>query len=425
DSMKKMWGLADGINFYASCERLFRPDLAKSPIAVLSNNDGCVIARSAELKALGIKMGTPEFEIRKDIKAGKIIPFSSNYELYGEMHNRLMHTLSRFTPEWEIYSVDECWLLFKDFDYDMKAYAKHIVNETWNLVGIPISIGIAPTKTLAKVANKLAKKDKQSGGALVLNDDHEITIALSQFPVEELWGVGHAKAKRLAAMGVRTALEFRLLPGEWVKKHFTITGFRMWRELHGEACLELADEGKNKEAIATGRSFGKLLTNYQDVKEALVNHASNCASKLRKQKSLAGYIDVQIETSRFRNDLAQYVNHITMKLLQPTNDSSVIVKTAIQGLDKIWREKYHYNRCGAMLLDLRDESTGQQEALFETHNREKSNALMKALDSLNSKHGKNTVKLAAQGNGKNWALRRQYLSPRYLTRLNEFLKLKQ
>jgi DNA polymerase V len=423
--MKQLWGLADGNNFYASCERLFRPDLAKMPIVVLSNNDGCVIARSAEAKELGIKMGTPEFEIREGIKSGKIIAFSSNYELYGELHNRLMHTLSRFTPDWEIYSVDECWLLFKDFDYDMHAYAKHIVAETLRLTGLPISIGLAPTKTLAKVANKLAKKDKNSKGALVLEHEHEITLALNRFPVEDLWGVGYAKAKRLSEMGVRTALEFRQLPGEWVKKHFTITGFRMWRELHGYPCLELIESSRNKDAIATGRSFGKLLTNYEDVKEALVNHACSCAQKLRKQKSYAGYLNVHVETSRFRNDLPQYANDITIKLLQPTDDSRVIVKAALAGLKKIWRDKYHYNRCGAMLLDLKDAHTGKQEALFGGHQREQSEKLMNTLDKLNSIYGKNTIKLAVQGgDGKAWALRSNYRSPRYLTRLDENIKLK-
>ena len=423
--MKELWGLADGNNFYASCERLFRPDLAKSPIAVLSNNDGCVIARSAELKELGIKMGTPEFEIRKQIKSGKIIPFSSNYELYGEMHNRMMHTLSRFTPDWEIYSVDECWLLFKDFDYDIHAYARHIVTETWQLVGIPISIGIAPTKTLAKVANKLAKKDKNCKGAMVLEFDHEITMALNIFPVEDLWGIGRAKATQLAGMGVRTALEFRQLPGEWVKKHFTITGFRMWRELHGFPCLELVESSRNKEAIATGRSFGKLLTKYEDVKEALANHANSCAHKLRKQNSYAGYVNVQIETSRFRTDLPQYVNNITIKLLQPTNDSIVIVKTAVDGLNKIWRNDYHYSRCSAMLLDLRDSSSVKQEHLFGGHHREQREALMGVLDTLNAKYGKNTIKLAVQGLDEGaWALRSNYRSPRYLSRIDEFIKLK-
>jgi len=341
------------------------------------------------------------------------------------MHNRMMHTLSRYTPDWEIYSVDECWLLFKDFDYDMQAYAKHIVSETWKLVGVPISIGIAPTKTLAKVANKLAKKDKTSEGALVLTLEHEITMALDRFPVEDLWGIGRAKAKTLFGMGVKTALDFRQLPGDWVKKHFTITGFRMWRELHGYPCLELVESSRNKDAIATGRSFGRLLTKYEDVKEALVNHASTCAQKLRKQKSYAGYLNVQIETSRFRNDLPQYVNSITIKLLQPTDDSRIIVKGAIDGLNKIWKPNFHYNRCGAMLLDLKDANTGKQETLFGGHQREQSEALMNVLDKVNSKYGKNTLKLAVQGNdGKVWALRSNYRSPRYLTRLEEFINLK-
>jgi DNA polymerase V len=374
--MKQLWGLADGNNFYASCERLFRPDLANKAIAILSNNDGCVIARSAECKEMGIKMGTPEFEIRNAIKEGKIIPFSSNYELYGEMHNRMMHTLSRFTPDWEIYSVDECWLLFKDFDYDLLAYAQHIVEETWKLVGIPVSVGIAPTKTLAKLANKMAKKDKLAKGAKVLQFDYEITIALTQFPVQDLWGVGYAKAKKLAAMGVKTALDFRNLPGEWVLKNFTITGYRMWRELHGEPCMNDITPFKKKEAIATGRTFGKLLTQYEEVKEALVNHAVNCAQKLRKQHSYATYLNIQLETNRFRDDLPSYHNHFTIKLLQPTDDSRILVKSAMMGLEKIWKEGIHYSRCGVLLLGLMDAETGHQESLFESHDQKKIERLM-------------------------------------------------
>lgn len=422
--MKKLWGLADGNNFYASAERLFRPDLARKPLAILSNNDGCVIARSNEVKELGVKMGTPEFQIREQIRNGVIVPFSSNYETYGEMHNRLMNTLSRFTPDWEIYSIDECWLLFKDFDYDMHAYGKHLVNETWRLVGIPVSLGIAPTKTLAKVANKLAKKDKTSGGARVLQYPHEITLALSEFPVNDLWGIGHAKAKRLALMGIKTALDFRQLPGEWVKKHFTITGFRMWRELHGHPCHELEHESFNKENIATGRSFGKLLTKYEDVEEALANHAASCASKLRKQKSCAGYVNVQIETHRFRDDLPQYINNITAKLLQPTSDTGTIVKHAIQGLKQIWRDGYHYNRCGVLLMDLRDVNAGQQTSIFSDHDIIKSQSIMERMDKLNRRFGKNTVKMAVQGFGKEWQLRANYLSPRYLTRITDFINLK-
>ncbi len=422
--MKQMWALADGNNFYASCERLFRPDLAEKAIAILSNNDGCVIARSAECKLLGIKMGTPVFEIRSKIKSGEVIPFSSNYELYGEMHNRMMHTLSRFTPDFEIYSVDECWLLFKDFDYDLLAYGRHIVNETWRLVGIPISIGIAPTKTLAKLANKMAKKDKSSKGAIVLDQRDKITQALSLFPVEDLWGVGYSKAKKLSSMSVKTALDFRELPGDCVLKNFTITGFRMWKELHGEPCMNDVMGYKKKEAIATGRTFGKLLTSYDKVKEALVNHVANCAQKLRRQNSYASYLDVQIETSRFRVELPQYVNHFTIKLLQPTDDTTVLIKHAILGLDKIWRENFHYNRCSAMLLGLMDARTGKQESLFEPIDREKSKVLMNTLDKLNQIYGKNTLKIATQGDGKSWALRSVYLSPRYLTRLKEFIELK-
>jgi len=422
--MKRMWGLADGNNFYASCERLFRPDLAKKPIAILSNNDGCVIARSAELKAMGIKMGTPEFEIREKIKTGEIIPFSSNYELYGELHNRLMHTLSRFTPDWEIYSVDECWLLFKDFDYDLEAYGKHIVAETWKLVGIPVSLGIAPSKTLAKMANKLAKKNPTSHGVMVLAHEEQIKEALQLFPVEDLWGIGRAKAKTLHGMGVKTAFDFTKLPGEWVKKHFTITGFRMWRELHGFSCMDEPAKDRKKEAIATGRSFGKLQVHFDDVSEAIANHAASCAEKLRKQKSLAGYLDVQIETSRFRTELPQYAQHITLKLTPATNDSIIIVKKALEGLKQIWKAGYFYNRCGVLLMDLRDAESGKQEVMFEKQDWAKSEKLMQTLDAINKQYGKNTLKLASQGDGKKWALRRAYLSPRYLTRLKEFIALK-
>lgn len=420
---KLLWGLADGNNFYASCERLFRPDLLKKPIAILSNNDGCVIARSEELKAMGVKMGTPKFKINEEIKNGTITAFSSNYELYGELHNRLMHTLSRFTPDIEIYSIDESWLLFENFNYNMPDYAEHIVAETFKLVGIPVSLGIAPTKTLAKVANKLAKKDMHSKGAKVLQTQDEIRDALSVFPVQDLWGVGRSKFKALTQLNIKTALEFSQLPGGWVKKNFSITGFRTWQELRGFPCHQLLEETSSKDAIATGRTFGNLLTDYDSIKEALVNHSVSCSQKLRKQKSYASYVNIRIETNRFRDDLPRYVNTSTVRLLQPTNNAVIIAKATIEAFDKIFKKGIFYNRCSVTLLGLSDELTGMQESLFEQHDRAKSDTLMTVLDQINIKYGKNTLKIATQGTGKTWALRNEHQSPRYLTQLDDFIKV--
>jgi DNA polymerase V len=274
------------------------------------------------------------------------------------------------------------------------------------------------------MANKLAKKNPTSHGVMVLAHEEQIKEALQLFPVEDLWGIGRAKAKTLHGMGVKTAFDFTKLPGEWVKKHFTITGFRMWRELHGFSCMDEPAKDRKKEAIATGRSFGKLQVHFDDVSEAIANHAASCAEKLRKQKSLAGYLDVQIETSRFRTELPQYAQHITLKLTPATNDSIIIVKKALEGLKQIWKAGYFYNRCGVLLMDLRDAESGKQEVMFEKQDWAKSEKLMQTLDAINKQYGKNTLKLASQGDGKKWALRRAYLSPRYLTRLKEFIALK-
>lgn len=416
-------GIADCNNFYASCQRVFNPSLVGKPIVVLSNNDGCVVARSNEAKALGIAMGVPAFEIKSLIEEKGIQVFSSNYTLYGDMSSRVMATLSRFSPETEIYSIDEAFLQFKGFElYDIPEYARHIVRTTTTNTGIPISIGLAPTKTLAKLANKLAKKDPALKGVKAILTKDEIEIALSDFPVSDIWGIGGQYARMLAQHGVNTALEFSCLPGEWVKSKMTITGLRMWHELRGKPCIPLESAPASKKGICTSRSFGTMLSEYENIAEAVSNFTAKCAKKLRDQNSCCKVITVFVQTNIFRGDLKQYSNSRTTILPVGINSTMELNRFALLTLKAIYRKGYQYKKAGVIVTDIIP-SDQVQSNLFYQYDTEKQEKIMLALDKINGLYGTDKLRLGSQGFGRNWKLKNEKLSPCYTTRLKDVINI--
>lgn len=416
-----MIGLADCNNFYASCERVFNPALNGKPVVVLSNNDGCVIARSNEAKALGIPMGAPAFEIEELLKKNEVAVFSSNYALYGDMSNRVMNTLAGFVEDIEIYSIDEAFLSFEGFEhYNLTEYGRLISKAAKRNTGIPVSIGIAPTKTLAKVASKLCKKNPENKGALVLSSHTEIVNALMRFPVEDVWGIGGKYAFDLKNMGVHTAYDFTQLPCGWVKKRMTVQGLRIWHELQGKPMIELEDAPPAKKNICTSRSFGKMLTEYGDIEEAAANYAANCAEKLRKQNSCANALMVFVHTNQHRKDLAQYARNIVIRLPEASSNSGDIIHYAKCGLKAIFKKGFHYKKVGIIVLDIVPENSIQGN-LFYNKDREKNKTLMGVMDLLNKRYGRNQLKMAIQGYNRNWKLRQERLSPNYTTRMTDLL----
>ena len=419
-----MFALVDCNNFYASCERLFKPSLNGVPVVVLSNNDGCVIARSNEAKAIGIKMGAPAFEMEELLNKNKVAVFSSNYVLYGDLSRRVMSTLSQFAPDIEIYSIDEAFLHLNGFEmFDLNEYGKEIVYKTTKNTGIPISIGIAPTKTLAKIANKIAKKNPDKKGVYVLNDKTSIMEVLEKFPVGDIWGIGFQHTKFLNKHNIFTALDFVNANKNWIKKNLSIMGLRTMEELQGNPRIEMETTPPDKKAICTSRSFGTMLSDYDSISEAFANFAATCSSKLRKQKSCAAMVMVFIHTNQFRKDLKQYAKNIVVSLPVASNSSMELIKYAEIGLKAIFRKGFLYKKAGVIVSDIIPENN-LQTSLFDEVNREKQKKIMQAMDKLNSSMGKNTVRIAQQGYSRNWKLRQEKLSPSYTTNFNDILIVK-
>lgn len=318
-----MFGLVDCNNFYASCERVFNPYWNGKPVVVLSNNDGCVIARSNEVKKLGIKMGIPAYQIKTEIEQYGIGVFSSNYSLYGDMSNRVMTILSSFVENMEIYSIDEAFLDLTGFEYfDLKEYGQKIVNTTTKGTGIPVSLGIAPTKTLAKVANKFAKKIPGYKGVCIIDSDDKRIKALKLTEIADIWGIGRKHCKLLTQYNVKTAYDFTQLPVGWVRQKMTITGERMWKELNGISCIDMEYAPPAKKTICTSRAFGQTVTDLEELKESVSSYAAICAEKLRKQKSCALSLMVFIHTNNFRENLPQYFQNSIVKFPVATNNAS-------------------------------------------------------------------------------------------------------
>ncbi len=418
-----MFALVDCNNFYASCERVFRPDLNGKPIVVLSNNDGCVIARSNEAKDLGIPMGAPAFEYEKVFQQQKVHVFSANFALYGDMSHRVMSVLSDYSPDMEIYSIDECFLSLKGFEFfNLQEYGMLMRNKVVKWTGIPISVGIAPTKALSKVANRIAKKfSERTKGVYIIDSEESRIKALKWLKVEDVWGIGRQHAKRLQAQGVKTAYDFTLLNDAFVRKQMSIVGLRLKHDLQGIPTLNL-DEVQPKKNIATTRSFDGNYTKFEQISERVSTFAVSCAEKLRKQNSCCNSLMVFVHTNRHRKDLPQYSRNIVIQLPFATNSSIELSKFAVQALKQIFKEGYSYKKAGVIVQDFTPQDS-VQKSLFEERN-EKHIPLMKAVDKLNALFGQQKIRLASQDAKRVWKMKQEKLSPNYTTKLSDIITIK-
>lgn len=413
-----MFALIDCNSFYASCERVFRPDLIEKPIVVLSNNDGCVIARCSHAKDLGIPMGAPAFKFDQFFKEKGVHVFSANFALYGDMSQRVMSILEEYTPDMEIYSIDEAFL---KFDVNPRTDLQQIGTEMRQRVlkgtGIPVSIGFAPTKALSKVANRIAKKYiDQTGNVYLIDTDEKRIKALKWLKTEDIWGIGRQHAKRLYAHGVNNALEFTLLKDDWVKKHFAIVGLRLKKDLEGIPTLDF-ERVQAKKNIATTRSFEKNYTELAELEERIVTFTVTCAEKLRKQDSFCSSLMVFLRTNRFRKELGQYNRSIVIQLPYPTNSSIELAHFAVLALKKIYKVGFAYKKAGVIIQDFTDQ---KQTCLFENGDN-KHEQLMKTVDVLNASFGQQKVRLAAQDLQRVWKMKQEHLSPCYTTKLKDII----
>lgn len=449
-----MIGLADCNNFYCSCERVFRPDLIGKPVVVLSNNDGCVIARSEEAKALGYKMGDPFYQVKEKLEAEGVAIFSSNYTLYGSLSNRVMSMLSHYSPHIDQYSIDES---FFDVDQSMAErffqdnlkendtflnnesllhqYGARISADVLRAVGIPISIGIAETKTLAKIGSKFAKKYKGYQGCCLIDTDERRHKALSLFPIEDVWGIGRQISRKLDYMGIRTAAQFAAKKESWVRSHFNITTLRTWKELNGESCISI-EELPQKKSICTSRSFANEgITDKNVIEEAVANFAVRCTEKLRRQGSVCQGITVFAWTSRFNENVPEYSIHDSLTLPIATNAQDEIVGAALTILRARYPKpmadsrpdrpgmSFNFKKAGVILWQISPDHPRQQD-LFDPIDRSKQKKLMEAIDAINRKNGYGTIRQAIQGTDCRFDLKREYMSKQFTTNIHDILKVK-
>ncbi|GAA4890079.1 Y-family DNA polymerase [Flaviramulus aquimarinus] len=418
-----MYALVDCNNFYASCERAFNPALRNKPIAILSNNDGCVISRSDEAKALKLPMGAPIFKWDSFCKANNILVFSSNYPLYGDMSSRIMKILEQFTPDIEIYSIDESFLEFKGFEnHDFKDYGNQIRTRVLKWTGIPTCVGIAPTKALSKVANKIARKfPEQTKGVYVIDSDEKRIKALKWITLEDVWGIGRGLQKRLKAKGCKTAYDFTQLPDDWVRKSFSITAWKLKKDLEGISKIKL-DEVEAKRAIATTRSFEYTYSDIDNIKERISTFATSCAEKLRKQGSSCHVIYVVLSSDKHKKDLQQHRASRVVNLPYPTDSSLIISQEAVQSVSHIFKKGIKYKRAGVIVMGLVPTNNHQLQ-MFE-HENPKHKPLMYTIDKLNEKYANYKVKLGSQDLKRTWKMRQERLSPRYTTNINDIIVVK-
>lgn len=415
-----LFALVDVNNFYVSCERVFAPQLEKVPMVVLSNNDGCAVARSAEVKALGVKMGTPWFQMKELARKHGIEAYSSNYTLYGDMSNRVVEVLQQFTPNLEVYSIDESFLRIDSVikHYQSPTHLGAIVKErVKDWTGLPVCVGIGPTKTLAKLANHLAKKNQHFSGICDISamPKQELHQWMSEIAVDDIWGVGHQIAKRLEVMGIKTILDLMQISPQAIRLQFGVVMERLCYEIRGVSCLKLEEVAPPKQQIIASRSFGKLVTTFNDLSESIATHAGRAAEKLREQHSVAGAITIFIQTNPFLRYEAQYGQSIVVPLPDPTDNSLEVTQAAMRGLRKIFKAGFRYKKAGVILNLLADKPVVQQSLFEDVVAKGKSAELMKAIDSINSRYGKTLIQSAATGTKKSWEMRSNNKSPNYTT----------
>ncbi len=415
-----MFALVDGNNFYVSCERVFNPKLNGQPVVVLSNNDGCVVARSNEVKALGVKMGTPWFQLKDLAKQHGILALSSNYGLYADMSSRMMTVLGRYAPDQEVYSIDECFLGFDGFrNFDLIEHSRRLREEVLRWVGIPVCVGIGATKTLAKLANHCAKKNLAGADSvcdLTQLDDAERSRLFAAIPVNEVWGVGRRLTEQLAARNIHTVEQLRTADAETLRQAFSVVLERTVRELNGIACMDLEAVAPNKQQIISSRSFGAYVYTLPELMEAVALYMSRAAEKLRRQGSLAGMVQVYIRTNPFKDNAPQYQRGVSIPLPEATDDTLRLIRAAHWGLKRIFRPGFAYQKAGVALMDLRPASQ-MQMSLFQTaHNRQ---SLMQVMDQVNSMFGRGTLRSGAEGIQPAWRMKRERMSPAYTTRWDE------
>ncbi len=415
--MKTRFALVDCNNFYASCERVFNPRLIGKPVAILSNNDGCVIARSEEVKRLGIPMGAPAHKYKALFAKHGVVVMSSNYALYGDMSTRVMETLRPHAPAMEVYSIDEAFLTLED--WQGVEFARELRTRVRQWTGIPVSIGIGPTKTLAKLANRLAKKVPEFNGVLNLDMVGDIDETLAQVPCEDIWGIGKRLALRLAAGGLRTARDLKHAEPAWVRKTLGVVGERILRELQGVSCLDLDEVPAQKKGIASARSFGKPVEKLDELEEALSTYTARVGEKLRGSRLLASHIHVFVTTNPFALHQSQYQAGAQVRLLRPSNHTPDLIAAALKLLRAIYRSGHQYKKTGLFVTDLISE-TDLQPDMFETSaGSSKRKALDSLVDSLNRKLGRNAVRYGSMGVKDNWAMRQERRSRRFTTRWDE------
>jgi len=419
-----MLAIIDCNNCYASCEEIFEPKFKGKPIIVLTNNDGQAIAKNQIAKALPIEWSTPYHQLKPTLDKYGVIALSSNYTLYGDISARIMRILFGFCPDMEVYSIDEAFLNFDSFKhFNIENYCKEIRRSILHGIGMPVSIGIAQTKTLCKIANRFVKKHNRDVGVFAIDTEEKRIELLKLTPINDIWGVGGQLTKKLSKLGIITAYDLSLVKPDWARTNLTIVGERMIRELNGQRCIDLEYVPKRKDIIASQKSFGEYTENLNFMEQALATYVSRCCEKMRKQNSVCGQIQVIVQTNSWNTKQKQYFNSISCKLDIPTAHTPTIIRLAIKGLKAIYRKGYIYKRVGIMLMDLRDKSDGTQN-LFVQEDRPKNDKLMKVVDRINKLNGTNTLRYGTMSfEADKWKMKQKLLTRCYTTRLSDIIKI--
>ena len=415
---KKVFALIDCNAFYVSCERVFNPKLNNKPVVALSNNDGCIIARSKEAKALGIKMGVPLFKVKDIVERENVIVFSSNYTLYADMSRRVMNIISEFTPSIEVYSIDEAFIELTNMNVDYESYARHMRKVILQYTGIPVSIGIASTKTLTKVANHIAKDDESLEGVCSLIQHENLDQVLEDTNVADVWGIGRQLSKKLIANGIFNAKLLKNCEDAWVRKMMSVNGLKTVSELREISCLDLEETSATRKSCCTTRSFGKPLINLEDIEQAVTTFARRATERIRGENLIASTVSVFLRTNPFDRN-RYYSNSSTTTLSYPTYDTVQIVKTALQLTKIIFRENYKYKKAGVLLSGFYEKGTETKDLFSEA--RYRSPKLMSAVDQINERYGSDTIQIATECQMGKWKQKRKNCTQSYTTQLDNVL----